>query len=231
MDDLQGIADAHGLALICDAAHALGATYKDRPIAQTADFTMFSFQAIKHITTGDGGMLLLKDEDLLAKAERIRWFGIDRKAKQQGIWQNDIREVGYKYQMTDISAALGLAALEEFDSTLHHRKTLLAAYEEGLRGIPGISVVGAGYRDREHAAWMCTVIVEDRGALQAKLRENRIESAQVHYRNDRYTLFGGRKEGYPNMDALEDKYLVLPLHTKMSLGHVRRVCSLIRTGW
>lgn len=231
MTELQALADEHGLRLIEDAAHALGATYKGRTVGQISDFTMFSFQAIKNITTGDGGMLVLKDKSLVDKARRIRWFGIDRKAKQGGNWQNDITEIGYKYQMTDISAALGLAALEEFDWILTHRQSLLRAYEQGLAGIGGVSVVGAGCQDRTHAAWMCTVLVENRVGLQSKLRQNGIESAQVHYRNDRYSIFGGRRADYPNMDSIEELYLVLPLHTRLDSEHVQRVCSVIRTGW
>jgi perosamine synthetase len=231
MAELQGIADEYGLKVIEDAAHALGATYRGKSVGQISDFTMFSFQAIKHITTGDGGMLLLREPALLDKGQRIRWFGIDRKAKQGGHWENDIREVGYKYQMTDISAALGLAALEEFDSILTHRQTLLRAYEKGLAGIAGVTVIGAGLNDRTHAAWMCTILVDEREGLQTKLRENGIESSQVHFRNDRYTVFGGRQRGYDNMDAIEDTYLVIPLHTRMGLNEVDRVCTVIKSGW
>jgi perosamine synthetase len=231
MDELQAIADEHKLKLIEDAAHALGATYKGRTVGHISDFTMFSFQAIKHITTGDGGMLVLEDESLADKARRLRWFGIDRKTKQLGNWENDITEVGYKYQMTDISAALGLAALEEFDSILAHRQSLFRAYEQGLDKVAGISVIGAGHQDRTHAAWMCTVLAENREALQARLHDQGIESAQVHYRNDRYSVLGGRQVGYPNMDTIEDNYLVLPLHTKMSIHDVARVCRVVESGW
>jgi perosamine synthetase len=231
MDEIEAIAREHNLKVIEDSAHALGATYRGRNIGDISDFTMFSFQAIKCITTGDGGMLIVKDRSLVDKAHRIRWFGIDRKAKQGGHWQNDIWEVGYKYQMTDIAAAMGLAGLEEFNKILGHRQTLLAAYEQKLVNIPGISFVGGGYRDRTHAAWMCTVLVENRVGLMKKLHEHGIESSQVHYRNDRYTILGGRRDDYPNMDALEDKYLVIPLHTKIGLNDVDRVCSVIRTGW
>lgn len=231
MDELQAIADEHGLKFIEDAAHAPGATYRGRSVGAMSDFTMFSFQAIKHITTGDGGMLILKDPSLLDQARRLRWFGIDRKAKQQGIWANDITEVGYKYQMTDISAALGLAALDEFDQTLALRQRLLAEYEDGLAGVPGITVIGARLPDRTHAAWMCTVSADRRDALMARLRAHGIESAMVHYRNDRYSVLGGRRKDFPHMDALEDRYLVLPLHTRMSPGDVRRVCAVIRGGW
>ena len=228
---LQSVADTWGIPVIEDAAHAVGATYDGRPIGAISDFTIFSFQAIKHITTGDGGMLTIKNRDLLEKARRIRWFGIDRSAKQMGIWENDITEVGYKYQMTDVGAAMGLAALEDFDDTLRLRRRLFAEYRRGLESISGISFVGGQYRDREHAAWLCTVLADRRRDLQRKLREARIESAQVHYRNDRYSIFGGRSAVLPHMDAVEDRYLVLPLHTRMSVADVQRVCDVIRSGW
>lgn len=231
MDELHGIADEHNLVMIEDAAHAIGAEYRGRRIGELSSFTAFSFQAIKHITTGDGGMLVVDNEAVAAKAKRLRWFGIDRKAKQQGIWDNDIVEVGYKYQMTDVAAALGLAALDEFDQTLAHRQRLLAAYEDGLRGVPGLAFVGGSQRDRVHGAWLCTVLAERSAELRSKLHDGGIESGQVHYRNDRYSIFGGRRPDLPNMDAVEDRYLVLPLHTQMRVDDVHRITSAIRSGW
>jgi len=233
MDELQSIADEWNIPIIEDAAHAVGARYKGIDIGSISDFTMFSFQAIKHITTGDGGMLIIKDKALVEKAERIRWFGIDRKSKQAGIWENDITEVGYKYQMNDIAAAMGIASLDEFDEQSKIRKKLFQIYEEELVGCDRLRVVGSGYKDREHAAWLFTVIVEDRYKLQEKLRDNNIESNQVHFRNDRYSIFKEFTDGkvFPNMDKVEDDYLVLPLHTKMTVEDVKRVCSVIKSGW
>ena len=233
MDELQLIADEWGVPIIEDAAHAVGAKYKGVNVGSISDFTMFSFQAIKHITTGDGGMLIIKNKDLVDKAERIRWFGIDRKSKQAGIWENDITEVGYKYQMTDIAAAMGIASLSEFDEQSKLRKELFETYEVELANCDRLKVVGGGFSDREHAAWLFTVLVKDRYTLQQKLRENGIESNQVHFRNDRYSIFNEFTEGksFPNMDKLEDNYLVLPLHTKMSKDDVKRVCKVIKVGW
>lgn len=232
MDELHALGKQYNIPVIEDAAHALGATYKGRKVGEMSDFTMFSFQAIKHITTADGGMLLIKDKNLVEKAKRLRWFGIDRSAKQKGIWENDITEIGYKYQMNDVSAAIGIASLEEFDSTLALRKRLLQRYFDNLAGFDGVAVVGAGYTDREHAAWMMTVMVERRVDFQLHLRRNGIESGQVHYRNDMYSIFGGRQPGkFPNMDNIESKYLVLPLHTKMSEADVDYICNVIKQGW
>jgi len=233
MDELQSIADEWGIPIIEDAAHAVGAKYKGIDIGSISDFTMFSFQAIKHITTGDGGMLIIKDKELVDKAERIRWFGIDRKSKQAGIWENDITEVGYKYQMTDIAAAMGIASLSEFDDQFKIRKEIFKTYEAELANCKRLKMVGTGYKDREHAAWLFTVIVEDRFKLQEKLRDNNIESNQVHFRNDRYSIFKEFTDGkvFPNMDKIEDNYLVLPLHTKMTVADAKRVCKVIKSGW
>ncbi len=231
-DEILEIAKEFDLVVIDDAAHAVGATYKGQNIGAIADFTTYSFQAIKHITTGDGGLLSMRDESRLDEARRLRWFGIDRVAKQNGIWANDIVEVGYKYQMTDIGAAIGLAGLKEFDDMYGLRKKILEIYFDRLKNVSGLYNVGIdSLHDRSHAAWMHTVLVDDREKLQEKLRENSIESAQVHYRNDMYSIFGGRRKDLPNMDLLENKYLVLPIHPKMSIEDANRVCDVVISGW
>ena len=230
MDELQMIASDWGVPLIEDAAQAHGAEYKGKIIGSISDFTCFSFQAIKIITTCDGGMLTIKNPDLFDKAKRIRWFGIDRKSKMEDRWANDITEVGYKYQMTDFSAAMGLSAMEEFDVTLLHHRRLFETYCEELKGIPGITFIGD---DEVHksSCWLCTVLVENRDDLRKKLKENNIESNSVHYRNDMYTVFGGRVNDCPNMDILESKYLVLPMHYGLSVMDIKDICQVIRGGW
>ncbi|MFL0778321.1 MAG: DegT/DnrJ/EryC1/StrS family aminotransferase [Prochlorococcus sp.] len=233
MEALQDIANKWNIPIIEDAAHAVGAKYKGVNIGSISEFTIFSFQAIKHITTGDGGILIIKDKKLIDKAERIRWFGIDRKAKQAGIWENDILDIGYKYQMTDIAAAMGIASLSEFDEISNLRKALFKTYEKELVDFDKVKIVGSGFKDREHAAWLFTVKVKNRYKLQEKLRANNIESNQVHFRNDRYSIFKEFTVGkiFPNMDKVENEYLVLPLHTMMTEDDVKRVCSIIKSGW
>jgi perosamine synthetase len=231
MDELHAIAREYNIPVIEDAAHALGATYKGKKIGSISPFTMYSFQAIKHITTGDGGMLVVQDPSLVAKAERIRWFGIDRSNKQKGTWENDIWEVGYKYQMTDIGAAMGLAALEEFEHTLQHRQELFQAYTRGLKNASGIKLIGAEATDRTHAAWLCTALVENRETFMKYLRKNKIESGQVHYRNDRYSILGGRRSDLPYMDQVEENYIVLPLNNHLKIHQIDYICEVIRKGW
>lgn len=230
MTEIRQIADSVGAVVIEDAAHALGAKYNNVPIGNISEFTMYSFQAIKHLTTGDGGMLAIKDASLLAKGKRLRWFGIDREDKQKGIWENDIVEIGYKYQMNDIAASIGLAGLEEFMTVLEYRRNLYYRYVDNLKEFSDVKIVDDFNSQKFHAAWLFTVLVKNRINLQGKLRARRIESGQTHYRNDRYSIFKCNAE-FPNMDMIDDEYLILPLHTKMSLSDVDYVCSVIKEGW
>jgi dTDP-4-amino-4,6-dideoxygalactose transaminase len=228
MDEIGRIASKYNLKVIEDAAHAVGARYKNRSIGEISDFTMFSFQAIKHITTGDGGYLSFKNPALLEEAKRLRWFGIDRRKKQLGIWENDITDIGYKYQMTDLGASIGLASLIEFDETLEYRRELFNRYLYNLSEVKEIEILSKETPDTHHAAWLFTVRTSQRRELQAFLANKGIESNQVHYRNDRYSIFGSRRDNLPVMDEIEREYLVLPLHTQLSTADVDRITSTIK---
>jgi perosamine synthetase len=236
MDEVNKVASENNLIVISDNAQALGAEYKGIPIGLTSDISIYSFQAIKHITTGDGGMIGL-NEKFHNKTEflkRIRWFGIDRSGKQKGIWENDISEIGFKYQMTDLSASLGISGIGSFQSTLAHRRNILSIYEKLLGNNNDVGIIGHTNDNSVHAAWLFTIRVKDRKKLQIKLRDRSIESNQVHFRNDRYSIFKNRSNmgtEFPNMDSIQDDYLVLPLHTKMKESDVQRICNEINSGW
>ena len=229
MDELKKIASQKKIPIVEDAAHALGATYKNKPIGSLSEFTMFSFQAIKHITTGDGGMLCIKNKKLLDKARRIRWFGIDREGKQKGIWKNDIFEVGYKYQMTDIGASIGIESLKSFNKIINYRRKIYEVYLNELSKNQDIICVNDEDKRKKHAAWLFTILLEKKDFLQKKLREKGIETNQVHFRNDKYSVFKKfvKNSKFPNMDYIEDKYLVLPIHHKVKISDVKYICKLI----
>jgi dTDP-4-amino-4,6-dideoxygalactose transaminase len=235
LEKIKKIADPFGITIIQDAAHALGAKVNGAPIIDFGDYTVHSFQAIKHITTGDGGMLSLKNNSELVKyVERLRWFGIDRRDKQKGTWENDITEIGYKYQMTDISAALGLAGLQEFEEVKSIRKSLYNEYVLNLRNNEKISVLNPELTNPkiESSYWLFTIEVKkDRDKLINLLRSNGIESGLVHYRNDSYKIFEKFKSDLPNLDFIESRYLSLPLHTHMTLSDVNRICDVVNSDW
>ncbi len=221
--DIFAIAEQANIPVIEDCAQAVGPDWA----GNRGDFACFSFQAVKHITTGDGGMLVCPPE-FEASARRRRWFGIDRAAKLNGTWANDIWEVGYKYQMTDTSAAMGLIGLQYLDWQIRQRRLMRDRYADLLQGLDGIRLLDT---DPDSACWLCTVLVEKRDDFRHKLKAEGIESDQVHYRNDRYSIFSQFRGEFPNMDAIDDKYLVLPLHMGMDEQDVDRICSVIRSGW
>ena len=230
MTSLLKIAKKNKLILIEDAAHALGAKYKNKSIGSISDFSTFSFQAIKHFTTGDGGMLTIKNKSREDKAKRLRWFGIDRKGKQKGTWKNDVHEVGYKYQMTDIAATMGIDSLKEFNYIINHRKKIYNTYLKELSKNPKIKCVHEYSKKKVHGAWLFTILINNKDFIQKKLREHNIETNQVHFRNDKYSIFKKfvKNKKFPNMDYLENRYLVLPLHHKVSIADAKFICSIIK---
>ena len=219
LKELSKVAKKNKLVLIQDAAQSLGATFNNKCITSFADFTIFSFQAIKQISSGDGGMLSFKNKKILEKAKRIRWFGIDRLAKQSGTWKNDIKEIGYKYQMTDIGAALLLESIKEFSQIASHRKLIFNTYKKILSKNKNITVVDSA-DGKGHVHWLFTILVNKKDFLQKELRKKLIETNQVHFRNDKYSIFKKftKNKRFPNMDSVEEKYLVLPIHGKVKLN-------------
>jgi dTDP-4-amino-4,6-dideoxygalactose transaminase len=226
--ELNKIAKKHKIILIQDAAQSLGSVYNNKSITKYADYTIFSFQGIKHITSGDGGMLVLKNKTKINKALRIRWFGIDRKKKQMGNWKNDIKEIGYKYQMTDIGAALLLESIKDFKKISLHRKKIFRIYDEILSKNKKIKIINK-YGNFSHGNWIYTIVLDKKDYLQKQLRLNNIETNQVHFRNDRYSIFKNfiKNNKYKNMDSIDSKYLVLPVHLKMSLSDAKKIANLI----
>jgi perosamine synthetase len=235
MDKIHAIARRWNIPVIEDAAQAIGASYKGKKIGEISQYTAFSFQAIKSLTTGDGGMLTIEDPILEEKAKRIRWFGIDRKAKFEDRWKKDIFEVGYKYQMTDIEAAMGIAGLKDLSDIISHSKKLFKTYVKELDKVPGIRIMNKEVLTKTNGTnptyWLCTVEVDKKDALKAKLAEHGVEASETHFRCDRYSIYGGRVYDCPNMDFLENRYLLLPMHWYVTLEDVKRICKVIKSGW
>ena len=219
LEELNKIKKKYKVTLIQDAAQSLGSKYRNKNITDYADFSIFSFQAIKHISSGDGGMLTFKNKKLLDKSRRIRWFGIDRVKKQGGTWENDITEIGYKYQMTDIGARMLLDSMNDFSKILSHRKKIFNIYKKILSKNNKLTFLDTKSKNLSNSFWLCTIVVhEKRIELQNYLRNLNIETNQVHFRNDRYSIFRKfiKKGTYPNMDKYENNYLVIPLNLKIS---------------
>ncbi len=232
LDEIHAVADEHGLAVVEDAAHALGALYRGRPVGSISRFTAFSFQAIKHLTTGDGGALCCRDETDHRLAMRLRWFGIDRAAEIGPSGERDINiEVrGFKYHMNDLAAAVGLGNLEGFTQRLATRRCRARRYRSALENTAGISLLRQD-TDRESACWIFTLRVERRADFIRALKGRGIPASVVHRRIDRHSVFDGLTPGLAGQECFEERQVSLPLHDLLSEEDVERVIAAVREGW
>ena len=222
MDEINAIAERHRLKVIEDAAHALGASYRGRPVGSLGGFAIFSFQAIKQLTTGDGGMLVCREADAHQTACRRRWFGIDRvnrKPSPFGQPEWDIVELGYKYHMNDIAAAMGLAQLEVFDAAQARRRTLNRLYRKELASVSGLTLLEEK-TDRVSGCWLFTIQVERRLDFIKALKSRGVEAAVWHQRIDRNSLFGGERTDLPNQARFNDEQVSIPCRSTLADAEV-----------
>lgn len=233
---LYDICKIRGIKLICDAAHAFGATYMGRPIAEAADYTCFSFQAIKHFTTGDGGALVCRSEDDFRRAKSLKWFGLDRdEAKDsKGNWKGqqwdvDIKEAGFKYNMNNLAAAIGLAQLPYIDGLLERHRANAALYRELLADeqqlIPAGHVAGSSF-------WVYTVLLQDRfpfrDELLRRLNEEGIGAGLVHVPNDGYTCFKEFATPLTGVSYFSTRQFSLPCGWWLSEDDVRFIAQRVK---
>jgi UDP-4-amino-4,6-dideoxy-N-acetyl-beta-L-altrosamine transaminase len=145
-DDLQRVADIHGVQLVADAAHSLGATYRGRRVGMLADASVLSFHPVKPITTGEGGAVVTDDDNVADRAARFRTHGITRDRAlmeaDEGPWFYEMLDLGFNYRMTDLQAALGLSQLHHLSGFLERRRAIAARYDEELANISGLILPG-----------------------------------------------------------------------------------------
>ena len=233
LNEIKDIANRYGLSVIEDASDALGARYNQKVIGTISPFTCFSFGAVQQVTTGGGGMLCVLDNENYEITCRRRWFGIDRVQRKPnliGYYDFDIRETGYSYHMTSISAAMGLAHLDDLPTILNRRTDIAKRYREELQGISGI-ILFESESDRKSAYQLFTIHVEKRDEFCKMMRSKSIHVSIVHERNDRYSVFGGLREDLPVLDKYSETNISIPLHQKLSNGNVQYIIQCIKQGW
>ncbi|MFC3109924.1 DegT/DnrJ/EryC1/StrS family aminotransferase [Undibacterium arcticum] len=241
MDAILDLAQASGLRVVEDAAHAFPTRYKGKLIGTLAsDITVFSFYANKTMTTGEGGMVITRDPKLAERIKIMRIHGISRDAFDRYVsktpaWFYEVVAPGFKYNLTDIASALGIHQLRKIDRFLLRRQHLAYAYFEGLQGLP--LTMPAGTSEHGSHAWHLFVV-----RLTAKARLGRDELIQklsehgigtsVHYIplhrhpywRDTYHLTA---EQFPHADAAYQSMLSLPLYTSMTDADQQRVISTL----
>jgi dTDP-4-amino-4,6-dideoxygalactose transaminase len=211
LDELNRIARKYNVKLIEDAAHAFGATYHDKPVGSISDFTCFSFQAIKHLTTVDGGALTCRDTESYKRGKLLRWYGIDRESERKDFrCEEDVAEYGYKFHMNDVNAAIGLEQLKYVQETLRKHRENAAYFRARLAGLPGLTLLD--YQpDRAGSYWLFTVRVRNRLHFMQEMKNAGIVVSQVHARNDHHTMFKDFRRNLPGVDAFVDEQVSIPV--------------------
>ncbi len=193
LEAFHAIAQRHGIALIEDACHALGATYHGSPIGSRSDATVFSFHPVKHITTGEGGAIVTPSPTLKHRIDKLRAHGIERDATQMqsapdGMWAYEVQELGWNYRLSDLSCALGLSQLAKLDGFVARRRAIAALYSTELaRVFPNGGVTPPpGFAERESSYHLFAVAIDfPRFHTTRKLVAERLAAAgigtQVHY--------------------------------------------------
>ena len=227
LDEIRRVAAKNDLSLIEDAAHAIGGEYKDRKIGAISDLTVFSFHPVKHITTGEGGVITTNDPELTQRMRIFRNHGITtgaRERQEKGAWFYEMMELGYNYRITDFQCALGISQLSKIESFLARRREIASIYNEAFADLSQITTPVLP-QDRV-SAWHLYVIrlnldqlEADRTKIFAALRAENI-GVNVHYIpvywHPYYHRLGYEKGICPNAEGAYKTLISLPIFPEMS---------------
>jgi dTDP-4-amino-4,6-dideoxygalactose transaminase len=209
LEKLQKICKDNNVKLIQDAAHGFGSLYNQKDVSHYADFTCFSFQAIKHITTGDGGAIICKSNEDFERAKKMKWFGLDREASKDKNgewkgqrWKDDVAEAGYKFNMNNLAAAIGLSQIEHIDNILLKHRQNAKQFSEIFKDRKDI--IPLKYPSNSNPSfWVYTVLLSeniDRDSVLMKMNKLGIGAGLVHIPNHPYTCF---KESFETLEGVE----------------------------
>jgi UDP-4-amino-4,6-dideoxy-N-acetyl-beta-L-altrosamine transaminase len=234
--EIYQIAKENKLLIIEDAAHALGAEYQGSKIGSCkySDMTVLSFHAVKHITTGEGGMALTNNEDLYEKLKFYRSHGITRDnkylRKNDGIWYYEMHELGFNYRITDIQCALGSSQLSKIDGFIERRREIAQKYNEAFKSVENISVVGENSRANS-SYHLYVITLDNRELVFCKMREANI-IVNVHYipvyLQPYYQRLGYKAGACPIAEKYYARALSLPMFPKLSLDEQLYVIDSVK---
>ena len=239
LDAFLRIADAHGLVVIEDACHALGAEYRGRKIGTLSHMTIFSFHPVKHLTTGEGGMVTTDNSRLADILRRFRNHGISTEARQResaGVWHYDMVLLGFNYRLPDIGCALGLAQLGRMAANLARRREIAARYDAAFTHIPQVTIpqIGEGansawhlYTIRIDPCQLCAGRDEILHALRAENIGANVHYPPVHLHSYYRAHFGFRGGEYPNAEEASKRLISLPMFHGMTDRDVENVIEAV----
>ena len=219
-------------AVIEDCAHSFGSNYKGKPIGSHGNYATFSFQAIKHLTSVDGGILICPHEKQYKRAKILRWYGIDRDDNRKDFrCETDIPEWGYKFHMNDVNASIGLTNLKEVDkNVIAKHKANAYYYNEQLKDVNGVTLLENkdGY---DSAYWIYTIKVERQEDFMRKMQEKGIMVSRVHERNDKHTCVQEFRCALPNLDKVVKEMICIPVGWWVTKEQREYIVESIKNGW
>ena len=216
--------------IIEDCAHAWGAKYQGIPIGNHGNFAAFSFQAIKHLTTGDGGMLISPNEGYHKRAKLLRWYGLDRTSSKDFRCEQNIIEGGFKMHMNDIAAAIGICNLAHVEDLVQKHKENGRYYNQALKNIDGITLLD-NHPDHESSYWIYTMLVKNRFEFVRKMKNKGIMVGQVHDRNDKHHCFREFNTIQPNLDVIINEMICIPCGWWVTKENREYIVNCIKEGW
>jgi dTDP-4-amino-4,6-dideoxygalactose transaminase len=218
-------------AVIEDGAHSFGSKYKGKYLGNHGNMIMYSFQAIKHITSVDGGLLTLPHQELYKRAKLLRWYGIDRDSNRKDFrCEADIEEWGYKFHMNDVCATVGIENLKHANTIIQKHQENAAYYDENLKNIPGVTLLKRE-EGHESAFWIYSLLVEDRDGFMNHMKNCNIVVSQVHERNDKHSCVREYKSSLPALDRTIGKVVSIPVGWWVSAEDREYIVSCINKGW
>lgn len=218
------------LPIIEDCAHVWNSEYKGTKIGNSGNFCAFSYQAIKFLTTGDGGMLITPDDQTYRKAKLMRWFGLDREKGQSFRCAQNIEHSGFKYHLTDIAAAIGISNFKDIDGLVNVHRNNSKYYNEQLKNVSGIQLL-ENNPDHKSSCWLYTMRVKNRSDFVKKLESKGVASNPVHARCDKHSCVYKYRSSLPNMDVLGEDMICIPVGWWVTEEDREYIVKTIKEGW
>lgn len=216
-----------GFPVIEDACQSLGGTYRGVPVGNSADYVCFSFQAIKHISTADGGAIVIRDPEKVKEARLMKWFGLDRTTSTAMRCLQDPPMWGYKAQMNDILAAIGLANIRWLPEILLKTKSNADFYNFELRKAKNVLLPPLD-PDRESSYWLYTILVTDADKFIEYMGKAGIECSKAHTRNDDKTIFQPYRLPLPGTDYFDSHHVCIPVGWWLSETDLSYIVEVIK---
>jgi len=209
---INAIAAPRGITVIEDNAHGWGSAYRSKPIGNHSDFAVYSLQAIKHVTSVDGGLLVCRSEADYRRGKLLRWYGIDREIKDATDLrcEIDVAEAGYKFHMNDVAATIGLENFKHLDEIVGRHRANAKFYDAAFRDRPSIRTVPEN-PDGSCAYWFYTLHADNRDELMASLKAAGIGASKVHARNDTHSMFKAFRTELKGAERFHDTHLCIPV--------------------